>query len=56
MSGGSYSNKQSWRISFRLCKLLFLQHKCDVNEQDFFSPLRDQNIQRKKNVTMLYVW
>ncbi len=38
----------SWRVFFRLFKLLFLQHHYNVSEQDFFNPLRDQNIQRKK--------
>ncbi len=28
--------------------LLFLWHHYNINEQDFFNPTRDQNIQRKK--------
>jgi len=38
----------SSKISFRLCKLLFLQHHCNINKHDFFDPMRDQNIQEKK--------
>jgi hypothetical protein len=30
-----------WRVPFRLCKLLFSQHHCDVSEYDFFSPMKD---------------
>jgi hypothetical protein len=42
-------NEQSWRVPFELCKLLFLRYNCNVNEQDFFSPVRDQNIEREKS-------
>jgi len=27
----------SWRIPFELCKLLLLQHHCNVSEIDFFN-------------------
>jgi len=37
-----------WRVPFGLCNLLFLRHHYNVNEQIFFNPMRDQNIQRKK--------
>jgi hypothetical protein len=37
-----------WEIHFKLRKLMFLQQHCDVSEQDIFSLVRDQNIQRKK--------
>jgi hypothetical protein len=37
-----------WKVPFKLCMLLFLQCRCDVNEHDFFNLARDQNIQRKK--------
>jgi hypothetical protein len=40
------------RVPFQLCKLLFLQHHYDFSEHDFFSPMKDSNIQRKKNVTI----
>lgn len=36
-----------WRIPFKLCKLLFMQHHCNVSEYNFFNSMRDQNIQRK---------
>jgi hypothetical protein len=35
----------SKKISSKLCKLLFLPHLCNVNKQDFFSPMKDQIIQ-----------
>jgi hypothetical protein len=38
----------SWRVFSKLCKLLFLQHYCDINEQDFFYIMKDHNMQRKK--------
>ncbi len=37
-----------WKIPFKLCKLMFLQQHYDVSEQNIFSLMRDQNIQRKK--------
>jgi len=30
----------SWRIPFELCKLLFLQHCCNVSKQNFFNLVR----------------
>lgn len=30
----------SWRTPFELCKLLFLQHCCNVNKQNFFNLVR----------------
>jgi hypothetical protein len=47
----------SWRVPSRLFKLLFLQRQCDVSKQDFFNPMKDQNIQKtekRKKVMMLY--
>jgi hypothetical protein len=38
----------SWRVPFELCKLLCLRYNCDVSEQDFFSLVRNQNIEREK--------
>jgi hypothetical protein len=38
----------SWKVSFKLCELLFLQHHYDIDEQDFFIPMKDQDIPRKK--------
>jgi hypothetical protein len=37
-----------WKIPSKLCKLMFLQQHCDVNEHNIFSLVKDQNIQRKK--------
>ncbi len=37
-----------WKMPSKLCKLMFLQQHYDVSEQDIFSLVRDQNIQRKK--------
>jgi hypothetical protein len=42
MVGNFHLTLTSWRVTFRLCKFLFLQHHCDVNEQDSLSPMRDQ--------------
>lgn len=34
----------SWRVPSKLCKLLLLQHHYDISKEDFFSPIREQNI------------
>jgi hypothetical protein len=44
-----------WKIFFKLCKLLFLQHQHGVDEHDFFNPMKDQKIQRKKCDNVLHV-
>lgn len=44
-----------WKISFKLCKLLFLRHQCNVNEHDFFNLVKDQKIQSKKCDNVLHV-
>jgi hypothetical protein len=44
-----------WKIFFGLCKLLFLRHHYDVNEQYFFNLVRDQNIPRKKCDNALHI-
>jgi hypothetical protein len=43
-----------WKVSFKLCKLLFLQGRYDINKEDFFIPMKDQNIQRIKCNNVLY--
>ncbi len=39
----------SWKVFFESYKLLFLWYHFNINEQDFFNLMRDQNIQNKKN-------
>jgi hypothetical protein len=51
---GNFVTLTSWRIPSKLCKLLFLQHQCNVNEHGFFSPMKDQNIQKEKCDNVLW--
>jgi hypothetical protein len=43
-----------WRVVSRLCKLMFLRQHYDIIKQDFFNPMKDQNIQRKKYGSVLH--
>jgi hypothetical protein len=42
----------SWKVCFEMCKLL--QCHFYIIEQNFFNLVKDQNMQKKKNATLLY--
>jgi hypothetical protein len=43
---GNYCDKLE--NTFRLCKVLFLLHRCNITNLIFLDLVRDQNIQEKK--------